>query len=154
MCLNLVTISYVSMSFLKPSLACKIVFFFSKMRASKQSSWLVHILSWLWCLSNILLNSQSGPIQLRFPCLAIFINFTIVFFVESLSPLIVAWFFWILWMLWKVEDLYPLFPAVNVSLSMSANTVIACPNPHPTHIYFLISFLSKREERPQFASQI
>ena len=53
------------------------------------------------------------------------------------------WFFWILRMLWKVEDLYPLFPAVNVSLSMSANTVIAFPNPHPTHIYFLISFLSK-----------
>ena len=26
------------------------------------------------------------------------------------------------------------FPAVNVSLSMSANTVIACPYPHPPHI--------------------
>ena len=77
MCLKLVTISYVSMSFLKTSLACKNVFFFFKRRASKQSSWLVHILSWLWCLSNILLNPQSGPIQLRFPCLAIFIIFTI-----------------------------------------------------------------------------
>ena len=50
-----------------------------------------------------LLNPQSGPIQLRFSCLAIIIKSYCKYVFLDSSPQIIPWFFQILRMLWKGE---------------------------------------------------